>query len=204
MFKKIVLISALSVALSSLAYAGDGSTGTTKPTQTKPTQTKPTPGTTPPTTQQPHSNSMPAPAACKSGSRVFSYDYDSKTGIISASTTFDKCLLPNGTSITGASSTNGTLLATGETGYTIDLTDQIDTTITDKSGLTYTRKCTVVKKGTLDTKTQVFSGSIQRNNCGLSGDFHEPRDFIEHLLKHPTNSEEGNNTDTSTGGAGTK
>lgn len=185
MFKKIVLISALSVAFSSLACAESDSA--------KPTPTTPAPQAV----KKPHDNNMAASAVCKSGSRVVSYDYDAKTGLLSASTTFDKCVLPNGTSITGSTSIDGTLLATGKTAYSIDLTDQVDTTFTGKSGLTYTRKCTIVKKGTLDTKTHVFSGSIQRDNCGLSGDFRENRDFIEHLLKHDTNSEE-DDTDNST------
>lgn len=133
---------------------------------------------------------MPALAVCKSGSRVVSYDYDAKTGALSSNITFDKCVLSNGASITGISSIEGTLLTTGKTGYTIDLTDQIDTSITSKSGLTRTRKCTIVTKGTLDVKTQAFSGSIQRNSCELSGDFRAHADFIEHLLKRSTESEE--------------
>ena len=185
MFKKIVLISAISVAFSSLACAGSDSS--------KPMPTTPAPQAV----KKPHENNMAASAVCKSGSRVVSYDYDATTGLLSASTTFDKCVLPNGTSITGSTSIDGTLLATGKTAYTIDLTDQVDTTFTGKSGLVYTRKCTIVKKGTLDTKTRVFSGSIQRDSCGLSGDFRENRDFIEHLLKNDTNSEE-DDTDNST------
>lgn len=186
MFKKIVLISAVSVAFSTLAYA-DASTTPTAPTTTKPT-----------VTVKPHGNSMDATAACKkgSGTRVVSYDYDAKTGVISANTTFDKCMLPNGTTISGIASIDGTLQATGETGYTIDLTDQVDTTIVNgKAGLTHTRKCTIATKGTLDTKTQVFSGSIQRNNCELSGDFRAHRGFLEHLLKRVTSSEEDDTDD---------
>lgn len=190
MFRKIALISALFLTFSPLACAGDNPNNTTKPasTTTAPTTTTP---------QKPsHSNNMTASSVCKSGSRTVSYDYDAKTGILSASATFDKCLLADGTSISGASSIEGTLLTTGKTGYNVDITDQIDTTITGKTGLVYTRKCTLVRKGTLDTKTQVFSGSIQRNNCGLSGDFRETRDFVEHLLKHNTYSEEGENDNT--------
>lgn len=213
MFKKILLISAVSVAFSSMAWAVD-STGTTTPTTTSPTTTTTTttptattptttaPTSTKPTTpssslvvEKPHGNNITAPVACKSGSRTVGYDYDSKTGALSANVTFDKCLLANGVSITGVSSVEGTLLAAGDLSYTIDLTDQVDTTITGKTGLPHTRKCTIVTKGTLDAKKQAFSGSIQRNNCELNGYFRANRDFLENLLKRNTSTEEPDTDD---------
>jgi hemerythrin-like metal-binding protein len=146
--------------------------------------------------RRPHGKHLSAPAVCTSGERAIHYDYDPVTGVLANEISLDNCVLPNGTTVTGGSSADGRLEPISDSIYQISVTDQIDTMVTDKNGLSHNRKCTITKTGILDTKTQKFSGTIRWYNCQLTGDFTETRSFIEHLLKHATISEENEGADT--------
>lgn len=137
-----------------------------------------------------HDNQVNTSEVCKSGSRVFEFDYDPVTGTLIDDVTFDNCTLANGTTVSGSTSTDGTLLETAPFTYSINLTDTVDTTTTDRFGNVHTRKCTIVRDGTLDTQGFVFTGTITRTDCSTSGSFREPGSLLQHLLKKLTRGEE--------------
>ncbi|MHB9117409.1 MAG: hypothetical protein ACYC2R_03935 [Burkholderiales bacterium] len=139
---------------------------------------------------RPHANQFGASGVCKSGSRTVSYDWNAASGALKLDVVFADCQLANGATVNGTDATDGTLTASGSSGYKIDLSDTVDTTVTDKFGNSHTRNCTITRTGTLDTSTKVFSGTVTRNNCTLSGDFREGLGLIEMLANQPTNDEQ--------------
>lgn len=127
-------------------------------------------------------------SCAKGGTRSVKGSYDMITGAIDVTTTLAACVLRNGQTHDGTTSTMGTLLET-RTGYNIDLATNINTTITYKDGSILNRTCEITKKGVFSHATQMFDGTETRNNCTLAGKVREHENMIENLLRDITKSE---------------
>lgn len=179
MNKPIKLIGALLATglISTATLAADSSTTT---------------GTTPTTDTAP----APKPTALKStdrcsggGTRTLTGSWDTATGAIDTTTTLTDCVLRNGDVHNGTTTLVGTLLAS-KTGFTIDVTDKVDTSVVRKDGSTLARKCTTIKKGTFVNTTQIFDGSTTRTDCSLTGQNREHEGLAEHLLRNSITDED--------------
>jgi len=124
------------------------------------------------------------------GTRAVTGSYDTTTGALSASTTLTGCIVRNGDKFDGITSTTGTLLATA-TGFTIDITTSVDTTITRVDLSKVVRVCTTTKKGTFTTANQTFDGTTAQNNCSVTGKVLEHEGIVEHLLRPAVGEEDG-------------
>lgn len=148
--------------------------------------TPPTPTDTAPAPAKP----APKPTALKTddrcsggGTRTLTGTWDTTTGVIDTTTTLKDCVLRNGDVHNGITSLTGTLLAT-KTGFDIDVTGKVDTSVVRKDGSTLARKCTTTKKGTFTNTTQIFDGTTTRTDCSLTGQNREHEGLAEHLLRN--------------------
>lgn len=66
--------------------------------------------------------------------------------------------------------------------YTLDLVETANVTLSFTGGSSTQRSCTVTRKGSLDSKTNLFTGSVVRSNCSSSGTYPERVGMVEHLL----------------------
>lgn len=130
------------------------------------------------------------------GTRVVTGSYDATTGALSTTTTLTGCIVRNGDMFDGTTSTVGTLLATS-TGFTIDITANVDTTITRADLSKVVRVCTSTKKGTFTTANQTFDGTTTQNNCSVTGKVLEHEGVVEHLLRPAMGEEDGGGEDAS-------
>ena len=164
------------VLFSSMAYADSGPTVTT--------------------TATPTSATIQSSEKCAtSGSRVIAGTYDAKTGALNTKTTLSACVIRNGDKFDGTDTTAGTLLATA-TGFSIDITSSVNTSIVRADGSTVTRTCTSTKKGTYTAATQTFDGTTSKSNCSVTGKVLEHENVIEHLLRAATGDDEGGGENT--------
>lgn len=180
-----------------LADTGSG-TSTTTPTTTTTTTTTPTATPTTTTTGTSGAGGTTTPSAistinmtnncAKGGTRSIQGSFDKTSGAIDLTATLAACVLRNGQTHDGTTSTKGTLLAT-QTGFDINLATNINTAITYKDGSTLKRTCDITKKGSFTHATQTFDGTETRNNCSLTGKVREHENIVEHLLRDLTKSE---------------
>lgn len=150
--------------------------------------------------------------ACgRGGTRVVSGTFDAETGAVDLKVTLTDCAgrpgdKPHATGLlgqppirkpfeAGQATHNGTVTVKGTflldtTGtVTVDLLDQIDTSVTfDASANTMTRVCTITRVGTLDAHKHLFKGTVTHNNCTMTGNYHENFGLIEHLLRNLTDT----------------
>lgn len=154
--------------------------------ESTPTTTTPTPTDTAPAPAKP----APKPTALKTddrcsggGTRTLTGTWDTTTGAIDTTTTLKDCVLRNGDVHNGTTSLIGTLLAT-KTGFDIDVTGKVDTSVVRKDGSTLARKCTTTKKGSFTNTTQIFDGTTTRTDCSLTGQNREHEGLAEHLLRN--------------------
>ena len=146
-------------------------------------------------TPQPKSFNIDMTNDCAGGgTRVVQGTYDADTGALSVTTTLTACVVRNGDKFDGTTSTAGTLLAT-ETGYEIDITASVDTTIERSDLSKVERSCTVTKKGTYTTVNQTFVGTTARTNCSVTGQVLEHESLVEHLLRPAYGMAEGGGLD---------
>ena len=140
---------------------------------------------TPPatTTPAPKATALNSTDECSGGgTRTLTGSWDKTTGAIDTTTTLADCVLRNGDVHNGTTTLVGTLLAT-QTGFTIDVTGKVDTSVVRKDGSTLARKCTTTKKGSFTNTTQIFDGSTTRTDCSLTGQNREHEGLAEHLLR---------------------
>jgi hypothetical protein len=116
------------------------------------------------------------------GTRTLTGSYDAKTGALNTLTTFTGCVVRNGDKYDGTTSTIGTVLG-GATGFTIDITANVNTTVTLSDLSKVTRTCTTTKKGTFTHANQTFDGTTAQNNCSVTGKVLEHENVLEHLLR---------------------
>ena len=131
------------------------------------------------------------------GTRAVTGSYDATTGALSTTTTLTGCIVRNGDKFDGTTSTSGTLLATA-TGFTIDITASVNTTIARADLSRVTRVCTTTKRGTFTTANQTFDGTTARNNCSVTGKVLEHESLVEHLLRPAVGEEDGGGQNTVT------
>lgn len=95
---------------------------------------------------------------------------------------------PTPPSATGTESIKGVFLeASGS--YTLDLTEAANVKLTFDSTHSMTRQCTVLRKGTFDSTTNLFTGTINRKDCSMSGSYPERLGVVEHILRHALSTE---------------
>lgn len=124
------------------------------------------------------------------GTRSVTGTFDRTSGALNTTTTLTACVTRHGDTFDGTTATVGTLLAT-ETGFTIDITATVNSTVTRADGSTVTRACTTKKTGTFTTATQTFDGSTTQTNCSVTGRVLEHEGLVEHLLRPATGHEDG-------------
>ena len=124
------------------------------------------------------------------GTRAVTGSYDATTGALSTTTTLTECIVRNGDKYDGATSTVGTLLATS-TGFTVDITANVNTTITRADLSRVVRVCTSTKVGTFTHANQTFDGTTAQNNCSVTGKVLEHEGLLEHLLRPAMGEEDG-------------
>lgn len=175
------------ISASALAAESTTTTGTTTTTTGTTTTGTTTTGTTTTTT-----GTAPAlkPTALKDtgrcsggGTRTLTGSWDTTSGAIDTTTTLKDCVLRNGDVHNGTTTLAGTLLAS-KTGFTIDVTGKVDTSVVRKDGSTLARKCTTTKKGSFTNTTQIFDGTTTRTDCSLTGQNREHEGLAEHLLRN--------------------
>ena len=135
--------------------------------------------TTPPTRATPISMTNNCSGG---GSRVVTGSYDATTGALSTTTTLTGCIVRNGDKFDGTTSTIGTLLATS-TGFTIDITADVNTTVTRADLSKVVRVCKSTKQGTFTHGNQTFDGKTVHTNCSVTGKVLEHEGLVEHLLR---------------------
>lgn len=124
------------------------------------------------------------------GTRVVQGTYDAATGALDTKTILTGCIARNGDTFDGTTSTVGTLAAT-ETGYRIDITASVDTTIVRSDLSTVSRVCTVTKNGTFTIANQTFDGTTAQTECSVTGKVLEHESLVEHLLRAAHGMAEG-------------
>lgn len=146
--------------------------------------------TTTTTTPRPTSSSISMTNNCAGGgTRTVTGSYDAATGALSAITTLTACVARNGDKFDGTTSTIGSLLATS-TGFTINITANVNTTITRSDLSKVVRVCTSTKEGRFTTANQTFDGTTSQNNCSVTGKVLEHEGLVEHLLRPALGDEE--------------
>jgi len=117
------------------------------------------------------------------GTRVSTGTWDATSGALSLSSTVTACVGPNGEIHDGTRTMSGTLLLDGSSSYTVDVTAQENFTVTRDGATKLQHTCTLVRKGSFDSTTDRFTGSISRNNCVGTGEVWDHQHGIESLLR---------------------
>lgn len=199
MHKKIFVSLVLAGLASAQVYAQ--TTTTTPTTTTTATPTTTTTNTTTTTTNNTTTNTSTGTGGTPNaismtnncaggGTRTVTGSFDLTTGALNTTTTLTACVSRNGDKFDGTTATVGTLLAIA-TGFTIDLTATVNTTVTRADGSTVVRACTTTKKGTFTTAGQTFDGTTTETNCSVTGKVLEHEGLVEHLLRAATGGEDG-------------
>lgn len=129
------------------------------------------------------------------GTRSVVGSYDPTTGALSTTTTLTACVARNGDKFDGTTASTGTLLAIA-TGFTINITAIVHTTVTRADGSTVARACTTTKVGTFTTAAQTFDGTTTETACSVTGKVLEHEGLVEHLLRPATGGEDGGAEDS--------
>jgi len=124
------------------------------------------------------------------GTRAVKGSYDAASGALNTTTTLAACVARNGDKFDGTMSTKGTLVATA-TGFRIDITAGVNTTILRSDRSTVSRVCTIAKNGTFTTANQTFEGTTSQTNCTVTGKVFEHEGLVEHLLRAAHGLEDG-------------
>jgi hypothetical protein len=128
------------------------------------------------------------------GTRAVTGSYDTATGALSTTTTLTACIARNGDRFEGTTSTTGRLLATS-TGFSINITANVNTTITRSDLSRVVRVCTSTRAGTFTTANQTFDGTTSQTNCSVTGRVLEHEGLVEHLLRPALGDEDGGGRD---------
>jgi hypothetical protein len=183
----------ISLVLAGLASAQVYAAGTTTP----PTPTTPTSTTTPPPPPSTTTGTSTGPTVINmtdncagGGTRKVTGSYGGTAGALDITTTLAACVARNGDKFDGTTSTKGALLPTA-TGFTIDITASVNTTVTRADRSTVVRVCTTTKKGTFTNATQTFDGKTAETDCSVTGKVLEHEGIVEHLLRPATGGEDG-------------
>lgn len=125
------------------------------------------------------------------GTRVVTGTWDTSSGALNVTVTLNACIGPEGASHNGTDTISGTLQAGANKGdYSEDLTETIATTISFADGGSLTRNCTIARNGSYAGATDTFTGTSTRNNCSVSGSYHDHLHILDNLLKRSIDSEE--------------
>lgn len=143
---------------------------------------------------------------CGSGTRTVTGGYDADSGVMDVTIKLDACQTEGGLH-TGTTTLKGTMKldANSKTKYAMNLTETVDTKVvyqyrngfkpprpgddaTETDG-TMTRKCTIVRVGSYDVRSDVFEGKITRSDCSLDGSVRERLGLVEGLLRRSTTPE---------------
>jgi hypothetical protein len=122
------------------------------------------------------------------GKRVITGTYDNgPSGAINLLVTLTGCSFDGGEVHDGKVTIVGTLTTSGTDSakkITQNLTYTYNTTISGTAN--YTRACTVVRFGTYDDSTQLFTGTETENNCSLQGSWKEAGGAFSGILSDTT------------------
>lgn len=89
----------------------------------------------------------------------------------------------------GTETIKGSMLLASGTVYNLDLTDTAIVKLSFSNSDSMQRNCTVTHKGSFDTKTNLFTGTLARNNCTMSGTYPEQLGLVEHLLRNASSTD---------------
>lgn len=117
------------------------------------------------------------------GTRVSTGTWDATSGALSLSSTATACVAPNGEIHDGTRTLSGTLLLGSTNSYTVDVTAQENFTVTRDGATTLQHTCTITRKGSFDSSTDRFTGTVSRNNCTDTGEVWDHQHGIESLLR---------------------
>lgn len=145
---------------------------------------------TSPTTQATSFDVNLSNACASGGTRTVVGKYDATSGALNTTTTLTSCTARNGDKFDGTTSTKGILVATA-TGFNIDITATVNTTIVRSDLSSVVRTCTSIKKGTFANATQTFDGTTSQTNCGVTGKVLEHQGVVEHILRAAQGQEDG-------------
>lgn len=118
------------------------------------------------------------------GTRVSTGAWDAGSGALSLNSTVTACVGPSGEIHDGTRAMSGTLLLDGASSYTVDVTAQENFTVTRDGATKLQHTCTLVRKGSFDTTTDRFTGSVSRNNCIDTGEVWDQQHGVESLLRN--------------------
>ncbi len=178
MTRKLIALSALAVLLSGPAFSADSSATTATTTTTAPSKA---------VTNTSISAAVAAlnfSSACSGGgTRVSTGTWDATSGALSLSSTATACIGPNGETHDGTRTLSGTLLLDGSSAYTVDVTVQESFTVTRDSVTKLQHTCSLTRKGSFNSTTDRFTGTITRTSCVDSGEVWDHEHGIESLLR---------------------
>lgn len=89
----------------------------------------------------------------------------------------------------GTETIKGSMLLASGTVYNLDLTDTANVKLSFTNADSMQRNCTVTHKGSFDTKTNLFTGTLARNNCTMTGTYPEQLGLVEHLLRNASSTD---------------
>jgi hypothetical protein len=129
---------------------------------------------------------------CKGGgTRVVTGTWDTSTGALNVSVAVNSCIGPEGATHNGTDTISGTLQAGSTAGdYSENLTEVIATNVSFSDGGSLTRNCTITRNGSYTGKTDTFTGTTSRNNCTVSGSYHDHLHVLDDLLKRAVSAED--------------
>lgn len=117
------------------------------------------------------------------GTRVSAGSWDATSGALSLSSTVTACVGYGGEIHDGTRTLSGTLLLNGTSSYTVDVTAQENYTVTRDGATAIQHTCTLTRKGSFDSSTDRFTGTVSRNNCTDTGEIWDHQHVIESLLR---------------------
>lgn len=117
----------------------------------------------------------------KGGTSVMDGSYDTVSGKVTITATVSACAMWNGEVQDGSTKVTGTLIpGTGQI-VNIDM-GTVDTLTVTRNGNTVTNTCTLVKQGTFDQATHVFTGK-NASTCSTDGAVRDREGLVEYLLR---------------------
>ncbi|MBS4097539.1 MAG: hypothetical protein KGZ83_11975 [Sulfuricella sp.] len=176
MKRQLISLSALALLLSGPAFSATSTTATATTTKTPAAVT---------------SSSVSAAVAalnfsttCSSGgTRVSTGTWDATSGALALSSTVAACVVSNGETHDGTRTLSGTLLLDSTTTYSVDITVKESFTVTRDGATQLQHTCTLTRKGSFDSTTDRFTGTVTRNNCTDTGEVWDHQHGIESLLR---------------------
>lgn len=104
--------------------------------------------------------------------------------------------------MSGTDTITGKLLVKDDLNWSVDLKDTVEVSVSGGANrLASIRRCVIVKKGTYNTRSDIFDGEIRRDGCTIKGTIREKMGLIEHILKRVEKSEEDEEEEENNAGA---